>query len=103
MARPPTSVPAPMSTFLSEDSIWFHFHFRYLDSYLPKPLSSRLMKLPAWWENWTTKPSSTAATSGAPEPAISFCCRFSCWALYSCLLYTSDAADDLLCVDLGGR
>src|SRR5450756_1193055 len=23
-----------------------------------------------------------------------------CWA---CLLYTSDAADDLLCVDLGGR
>ena len=26
------------------------------------------------------------------------------WARYSvCLLYTSDAADDLLCVDLGGR
>ena len=28
------------------------------------------------------------------------------WALasrYGCLLYTSDAADDLLCVDLGGR
>src|SRR5450756_1130454 len=24
-------------------------------------------------------------------------------SLYSCLLYTSDAADDLLCVDLGGR
>jgi len=23
--------------------------------------------------------------------------------LYNCLLYTSDAADDLLCVDLGGR
>ena len=22
---------------------------------------------------------------------------------YFCLLYTSDAADDLLCVDLGGR
>src|SRR5450756_981625 len=22
---------------------------------------------------------------------------------YTCLLYTSDAADDLLCVDLGGR
>ena len=22
---------------------------------------------------------------------------------YDCLLYTSDAADDLLCVDLGGR
>ena len=24
-------------------------------------------------------------------------------ASYTCLLYTSDAADDLLCVDLGGR
>ena len=23
--------------------------------------------------------------------------------IYGCLLYTSDAADDLLCVDLGGR
>ena len=26
-----------------------------------------------------------------------------CEAYYTCLLYTSDAADDLLCVDLGGR
>src|SRR5450756_2105698 len=25
------------------------------------------------------------------------------WELWNCLLYTSDAADDLLCVDLGGR
>ena len=25
-----------------------------------------------------------------------------CWSVPSCLLYTSDAADDLLCVDLGG-
>ena len=32
--------------------------------------------------------------------------RFICLAFYDptpCLLYTSDAADDLLCVDLGGR
>ena len=39
--------------------------------------------------------------------------RFNGWAAmlgfvaavgaYVCLLYTSDAADDLLCVDLGGR
>src|SRR5450756_2775546 len=29
---------------------------------------------------------------------------FSSWTrLATCLLYTSDAADDLLCVDLGGR
>ena len=25
------------------------------------------------------------------------------YRIHSCLLYTSDAADDLLCVDLGGR
>ena len=25
------------------------------------------------------------------------------WLVAGCLLYTSDAADDLLCVDLGGR
>ena len=25
------------------------------------------------------------------------------YPVYACLLYTSDAADDLLCVDLGGR
>ena len=25
------------------------------------------------------------------------------WPVWACLLYTSDAADDLLCVDLGGR
>src|SRR5450756_3172362 len=28
---------------------------------------------------------------------------FSSWLYRICLLYTSDAADDLLCVDLGGR
>ncbi len=37
----------------------------------------------AWLRNWTMKPSSMAAMSGAPEPAISFFCRSSCWALYS--------------------
>ena len=29
------------------------------------------------------KPSSIAAMSAAPEPATSFFCRSSCWALYS--------------------
>ena len=28
---------------------------------------------------------------------------FIVYYVYDCLLYTSDAADDLLCVDLGGR
>src|SRR5450756_3119224 len=32
----------------------------------------------------------------------SFSCNDVC-GQYTCLLYTSDAADDLLCVDLGGR
>ena len=39
-----------------------------------------------------------------------FMCRHACPTFlatkldsHTCLLYTSDAADDLLCVDLGGR
>ena len=39
-----------------------------------------------------------------PEPAYQL--RYYAWNAklpISCLLYTSDAADDLLCVDLGGR
>ena len=31
------------------------------------------------------------------------CEEFLHGAVWACLLYTSDAADDLLCVDLGGR
>ena len=47
-----------------------------------------------------------------PDSALDISCQspehdpffLSCLLLqYSCLLYTSDAADDLLCVDLGGR
>ena len=34
-------------------------------------------------------------------PAFSKVIALDC--IYPCLLYTSDAADDLLCVDLGGR
>src|SRR5450756_296398 len=30
-------------------------------------------------------------------------CAYRAYLYTSCLLYTSDAADDLLCVDLGGR
>src|SRR5450756_3115913 len=35
-----------------------------------------------------------------PVPAATGCSLIFCG---TCLLYTSDAADDLLCVDLGGR
>ena len=38
----------------------------------------------------------TRALRNMPNPVMS-------WTEYTCLLYTSDAADDLLCVDLGGR
>ena len=37
------------------------------------------------------------ATRGFVNP------RLATLPYYTCLLYTSDAADDLLCVDLGGR
>src|SRR5665213_1824490 len=54
------------------------------------------------------------ATRPAPSRSISkrlssnlrmACCLCSAvgWLFVPCLLYTSDAADDLLCVDLGGR
>src|SRR5450756_2555274 len=40
----------------------------------------------------------------AIEQAIDEICKLNVNGLYTnCLLYTSDAADDLLCVDLGGR
>src|SRR5680860_451981 len=47
-------------------------------------------------ENWM-------ALSHAGEPLAPWSGSFSPRLLISCLLYTSDAADDLLCVDLGGR
>ena len=42
-----------------------------------------------WWDSWIEVPELYNYASVA-NPFI-------------CLLYTSDAADDLLCVDLGGR
>ena len=41
------------------------------------------------WINWKSSKSLDNKISSSP--------------LSTCLLYTSDAADDLLCVDLGGR
>ena len=37
------------------------------------------------------------------DPLIPYYLGILCPDLRACLLYTSDAADDLLCVDLGGR
>src|SRR5428012_24577 len=41
----------------------------------------------------------------APRRRPRRCKAVAAWAVWAtcCLLYTSDAADDLLCVDLGGR
>src|SRR5665213_2826497 len=38
-----------------------------------------------------------------PGPVTLSATSWSSPGRYTCLLYTSDAADDLLCVDLGGR
>src|SRR5450756_2544866 len=60
---------------------------------------------------WTTARSTERTLRLAPAPST-YCARRGSlavrpWTLNgtndSCLLYTSDAADDLLCVDLGGR
>src|SRR5659263_366084 len=45
-------------------------------------------------------PVTCSTTSTAPSPTFASLHE---GKVFSCLLYTSDAADDLLCVDLGGR
>ena len=50
-------------------------------------------------QNYT---SLTVGTNGVISFDISLQGGFNDWNI-PCLLYTSDAADDLLCVDLGGR
>src|SRR5450756_3134814 len=50
----------------------------------------------ARWLRWTAGGSALAV-------ALVLVGGFAAYQYYSCLLYTSDAADDLLCVDLGGR
>src|SRR5450756_575137 len=60
---------------------------------------------------WLAQPSSCAPgridwrnrVHWAPKAAPFESVRFAVTYHHSCLLYTSDAADDLLCVDLGGR
>ena len=55
------------------------------------------------------RPGNRLAPGGADEAGIDVFgvdlgrCRQRIGDLGTCLLYTSDAADDLLCVDLGGR
>src|SRR5680860_1787124 len=64
----------------------------------PDPLDSGTRAEPA------TSPSTpSSANQGALENSISKKSMVCLSIERTCLLYTSDAADDLLCVDLGGR
>ena len=51
---------------------------------------------------WPSEYGVQVAMRCMPRDAVSSRPCGSCWPV-CCLLYTSDAADDLLCVDLGGR
>src|SRR5665811_1172561 len=93
---------------------------RALDNWAVRPVRSptrRSPTLPAW----ATTPDPPPVTDKPADHEVRFTCRvpsswgswtvastsFPCWAGTSvflrCLLYTSDAADDLTRVDLGGR
>src|SRR5665213_4064845 len=65
---------------------------------LGKPKSSLKprSKVAVRWVWQLIKPGRTALPRPSTISALGYCAR-------TCLLYTSDAADDLLCVDLGGR
>src|SRR5680860_1102724 len=54
---------------------------------------------------WIRTGCSRTCARSSPDGGATRCCwaRSTCRWTSSCLLYTSDAADDLLCVDLGGR
>src|SRR5450756_729339 len=69
-------------------------------------LSGYLRPQVGYLELWIAfQPGFSAATLCTQNGIQSDCVRVRthCRSYYSCLLYTSDAADDLLCVDLGGR
>src|SRR5450756_3238382 len=62
---------------------------------------------PSEMRSFSTSTSSTTALTMSPFLKLSITCSPGSFQSRSdrctCLLYTSDAADDLLCVDLGGR
>src|SRR5659263_780257 len=71
----------------------------------PKPRSaSYSLVLPSCWAT-STVPMLDDFASTPVKVRCSTPCSSASWKTrsYTCLLYTSDAADDLLCVDLGGR
>src|SRR5450756_2089047 len=77
----------------------------------PKKCGARTSPTPGWAEGRLPKlPRTTAAafvycagSSGAADSGMASDQVAMVRNIRTCLLYTSDAADDLLCVDLGGR
>src|SRR5665213_4382201 len=57
------------------------------------------------WQTWpmATASSTLIRRSNRPNAVTEIAGQIARAPFISCLLYTSDAADDLLCVDLGGR
>src|SRR5450756_2004480 len=62
---------------------------QYSDKPPPSNIKTEKLREPA---RAASTPAASDAKGGTPKDAAK-----------ACLLYTSDAADDLLCVDLGGR
>src|SRR5450756_1157836 len=72
-----------------------------LRSFLEKPVEKTKPSTaapPILTRSGESSPSPPPAGTFSPIPRACFS-----WRAVACLLYTSDAADDLLCVDLGGR
>src|SRR5450756_1749326 len=64
---------------------------------------SRQLNLLDPFKIWTWDPASRKPYRGYPKKQLPMWHRYRVELYPHCLLYTSDAADDLLCVDLGGR
>src|SRR5665809_169880 len=64
----------------------------------PIPMPKRLFTTNCTLERETSRTASRTSAAATLMTTASLRSR-----VVSCLLYTSDAADDLLCVDLGGR
>src|SRR5450756_716904 len=58
---------------------------------------------PLLWSDLTCQNLIDCARAGIPAELVSMPLAGATAPVTLCLLYTSDAADDLLCVDLGGR
>ena len=86
---------------LSRDGFRVVFYDTLEDFYLAEALEY----ISAWRQSSPDAPAGICGPIGPTEqlPLVARIVNALDIDLHSCLLYTSDAADDLLCVDLGGR